>query len=155
MTSKGQITVPKDVRLKLNLKPGDRVLFIVENDGAVRMRAINKDISSLIGILPRPKRAATLEEIEAALGLALRTGEDDEEIDTLGGLVFLRSGRVNSINHYFLFFDFPAENFRLSGILFRRGWNPVQAGLEPCSGGSQKFPPELWDLEKIFRRKFF
>jgi magnesium and cobalt transporter len=37
---------------------------------------------------------APLEEIEAALGLALRTGEDDEEIDTLGGLVFLRTGRV-------------------------------------------------------------
>jgi magnesium and cobalt transporter len=37
---------------------------------------------------------APLEEIEAALGLALRTGEDDEDIDTLGGLVFLRSGRV-------------------------------------------------------------
>ena len=67
MTSKGQITVPKDVRLKLNLKPGDRVLFIVEDDGAVRVRAVNKDISSLIGILPRPKRAATLEEIEDAI----------------------------------------------------------------------------------------
>lgn len=67
MTSKGQITVPKDVRLKLNLRPGDRVLFIVEDDGAVRMRALNKDISSLIGILPRPKRAATLEEIEEAI----------------------------------------------------------------------------------------
>lgn len=67
MTSKGQITVPKDVRLKLNLKPGDRVLFIVEDDGAVRMRAVNKDISSLIGILPRPKRAATIEEIEEAI----------------------------------------------------------------------------------------
>jgi magnesium and cobalt transporter len=37
---------------------------------------------------------APLEEVEAALGLALRTGEEDEEIDTLGGLVFLRSGRV-------------------------------------------------------------
>jgi magnesium and cobalt transporter len=37
---------------------------------------------------------APLEEIEAALGVALRTGEDDEEIDTLGGLVFLRTGRV-------------------------------------------------------------
>ena len=67
MTSKGQITVPKDVRLKLNLKPGDRVLFLVEDDGAVRIRAANKDISSLIGILPRPKRAATLEEIEEAI----------------------------------------------------------------------------------------
>jgi magnesium and cobalt transporter len=37
---------------------------------------------------------APLEEIEAAIGLRLRTGEDDEEIDTLGGLVFLRTGRV-------------------------------------------------------------
>jgi magnesium and cobalt transporter len=37
---------------------------------------------------------APLEEIEAVLGLALRAGEEDEEIDTLGGLVFLRSGRV-------------------------------------------------------------
>lgn len=67
MTSKGQITVPKDVRLRLNLKAGDRVLFVVENDGAVRMRAANKDISSLVGILPKPKRAATLEEIQEAI----------------------------------------------------------------------------------------
>ena len=37
---------------------------------------------------------APLEEIEAALGIPLRMGEEDEEIDTLGGLVFLRSGRV-------------------------------------------------------------
>ena len=37
---------------------------------------------------------APLEEIEAALGIRLRTGEEDEEIDTLGGLVFLRLGRV-------------------------------------------------------------
>ena len=37
---------------------------------------------------------APLEEIEAALGIPLRVGEEDEEIDTLGGLVFLRSGRV-------------------------------------------------------------
>ena len=37
---------------------------------------------------------APLEDIEAAIGLRLRTDEDDEEIDTLGGLVFLRTGRV-------------------------------------------------------------
>jgi magnesium and cobalt transporter len=37
---------------------------------------------------------APLEAFEATIGLALRNGEDDEEIDTLGGLVFLRAGRV-------------------------------------------------------------
>jgi magnesium and cobalt transporter len=35
-----------------------------------------------------------LAEFEAAIGLTLRNSEDDEEIDTLGGLVFLRTGRV-------------------------------------------------------------
>jgi AbrB family looped-hinge helix DNA binding protein len=70
MTSKGQITVPKAVRVKLNLKAGDRVLFIVEDDGAVRMWAANKDISSLRGILPPPKRKATIEEIEASIAKA-------------------------------------------------------------------------------------
>ena len=70
LTSKGQITLPKAVRVRLNLKPGDRVLFIVEEDGAVRMRAANKDISSLRGILPPPKRKATIEEIEASIAKA-------------------------------------------------------------------------------------
>jgi magnesium and cobalt transporter len=38
--------------------------------------------------------AAPLEEIEAALGIPLRTEDEDEEIYTLGGLVFQRSGHV-------------------------------------------------------------
>jgi antitoxin PrlF len=67
MTSKGQITVPRDVRLKLNLKAGDRIQFIVEGDGTARLRAVNKDISSLRGILPPPKRKATIEDIEASI----------------------------------------------------------------------------------------
>ena len=37
-----------------------------------------------------------MEEVEAAIGIRLRTDEDDEEIDTLGGIVFLRTGRVPS-----------------------------------------------------------
>ncbi len=37
---------------------------------------------------------APLAEFEAAIGMALRAGDDDEDIDTVGGLVFLRVGRV-------------------------------------------------------------
>lgn len=37
---------------------------------------------------------APLSELEKALGFALTDKEEDEEIDTLGGLVFLLSGRV-------------------------------------------------------------
>ncbi len=70
MTSKGQITVPKEVRLRLNLRTGDRVVFVVEDDGTVRLRAANKDISSLRGILPPPKRKATIEQIEESIAKA-------------------------------------------------------------------------------------
>lgn len=35
-----------------------------------------------------------LDDFEAAIGLTLRSDEDDDEIDTLGGLVFLLVGRV-------------------------------------------------------------
>ena len=31
ITTKGQITIPKDVREKMNLKTGDKVLFFEEN----------------------------------------------------------------------------------------------------------------------------
>ena len=71
MTSKGQITVPKDVRLKLGLKPGDRVRFLVEADGRVRLLPAKRDIGELVGILPKPKRALTIEEMDQALGRAI------------------------------------------------------------------------------------
>ena len=32
ITSKGQITIPKDIRKKMNLKTGDKILFFEEND---------------------------------------------------------------------------------------------------------------------------
>ena len=38
--------------------------------------------------------AAPLDEFEAAIGVRLRMDDDDEDIDTIGGLVFLRNGSV-------------------------------------------------------------
>ena len=71
MTSKGQITVPKDVRIKLGLRPGDRVRFILEADGRFRLLPAKRDISDLVGILPKPRRALSIEEMDAALGRAI------------------------------------------------------------------------------------
>jgi AbrB family looped-hinge helix DNA binding protein len=71
MTSKGQITVPKDVRLRLNLKPGDRVRFIIEADGRVRFLPAKRDIEDLMGILPRPKRKLSLKEIDDTVQTAV------------------------------------------------------------------------------------
>jgi len=32
LTSKGQITIPRDIRTKMNLRTGDKILFFEEND---------------------------------------------------------------------------------------------------------------------------
>jgi len=64
MSSKGQITLPKDIRDRLGLKQGDRVRFIVENDGRVRLLPAKRDVSELLGILPKPKRRLSIEEMD-------------------------------------------------------------------------------------------
>ena len=71
MTSKGQLTVPKDVRQKLGLKPGDRIRFLIEADGRVRLMPAKRDISELVGILPKPKRTLRLEEMDEAIEQAV------------------------------------------------------------------------------------
>ena len=38
LTSKGQVTIPKDIRTLLKLKTGDKVLFTGNADGTVTMR---------------------------------------------------------------------------------------------------------------------
>ena len=51
LTSKGQITIPKAVRECLHLESGDRVRFVVQPDGSVVLRARNKPIDGLAGLL--------------------------------------------------------------------------------------------------------
>lgn len=67
LTSKGQITIPKAVRDALQLRTGDRLDFVVQTDGTVRVLPIKGSVKSLKGILPRPVRPVTLEEMEQAI----------------------------------------------------------------------------------------
>jgi antitoxin PrlF len=54
LTSKGQTTIPREVRAFLKLKPGDRLEFEFLSDGqSVLMKAANIHVSSLRGILKR------------------------------------------------------------------------------------------------------
>lgn len=70
MTSKGQTTIPKEIRDHLNLKPGDQITYTVEGDRVV-ICAKNLYPSALRKILPRPKKALSLEEIDDALSRAM------------------------------------------------------------------------------------
>lgn len=67
ITSKGQVTLPKALRERLHLEPGDRVEFIVEAEGVVRMVPRKASVKALKGMLPKPKRPVSLEEMEKAV----------------------------------------------------------------------------------------
>jgi antitoxin PrlF len=54
LTSKGQITIPVDIRLSLALSPKDRLTFTLMPDGTVVMRAKTKSILGLRGLLKPP-----------------------------------------------------------------------------------------------------
>jgi antitoxin PrlF len=66
VTSKGQITVPKAVRTKLGLEAGHRVEFI-ETDAGFLVKPATRDIRSLKGILPKPRRAVTIEAMNRSI----------------------------------------------------------------------------------------
>ena len=67
ITSKGQVTIPKPVRDKLKLRTGDRLDFIVESDGTVRLVPITTSIKELKGLVPKPKRILSLEDMDKAI----------------------------------------------------------------------------------------
>ncbi len=58
LTSKGQTTIPKDVRAAAKLKPGDRLHFAVLEDGTIIVRAKNKSIQDISFKPPRGKRVS-------------------------------------------------------------------------------------------------
>lgn len=54
LTSKGQTTIPKDIRDGLGLKAGDRLSFTLLTDGTVIVRAKTRRLLDLAGTLARP-----------------------------------------------------------------------------------------------------
>ena len=65
LTSKGQLTVPKDVRERLGLSPGDRVAIELDGENRATMRRL-LNIRDLFGRFPTNGRSATVEEMRAA-----------------------------------------------------------------------------------------
>jgi antitoxin PrlF len=67
ITSKGQVTIPKEIRAHLRLGSGHKVRFTIEDGSRVVIVPVYKRLSELADILPRPKRSATLEEIDEGI----------------------------------------------------------------------------------------
>ena len=67
VTSKGQITIPIEVRKKLGLRAGDRVGFVEGKPGEYILRPKTGSVMGLKGILRRKGKAVSIEEMNRTI----------------------------------------------------------------------------------------
>lgn len=67
LTSKGQLTLPKDVRAALGVGPGDRVDFVRMEDGNFAVSPATHSVKSLKGLIAKPRMAISLEDMDKAI----------------------------------------------------------------------------------------
>ena len=70
MTSRGRVTMPREIRDALGVSPGDKLAFRRTLTGEIVVEACNVDFRSLAGMLRPREHGATLEQIEEAIGTA-------------------------------------------------------------------------------------
>ena len=79
LTSKGQVTIPKEVRKALNLKPSEKVIVIVEGNQAV-IKPLRGNILDIGGSVKTPEKGKPVdfhrvrEEVKRRIARKAATG---------------------------------------------------------------------------------
>ncbi len=67
MTSKGQVTIPADVRQRMGLGAGDRIEFVELESGGFAIKPAIDDVRSLKGVLRKPEKPVSTDDMNAAI----------------------------------------------------------------------------------------
>ena len=67
LTSKGQITIPADVRRTLGVQAGDRVEFVEIQPGRFELVAATRSVRELKGMLGKPARTLSIEDMNRVI----------------------------------------------------------------------------------------
>jgi len=67
VTSKGQITIPAEVRSALGVDAGDRVEFVQIAPGRYEFIAATLPVTALKGMFGKARKAVSIEEMNAAI----------------------------------------------------------------------------------------
>jgi len=67
ITSKGQVTIPSSVRAAIGLVPGDQIEFVRESGNKYVITPRTCSIKELRGIVPKPAKPVSLEDMEEAI----------------------------------------------------------------------------------------
>ncbi len=73
LTSKGQVTIPKQVRELLHLHSGDRIEFLVHGNAEALLKPITRTVSDVFGCLhDSNQKAVSVEEMNEAIAQRVR-----------------------------------------------------------------------------------
>ena len=67
MTSKGQVTIPAEVRQRMGLGTGDRIEFVELDTGGFEIKPAIDDVRSLKGLLRKPVKPVSLADMNVAI----------------------------------------------------------------------------------------
>jgi antitoxin PrlF len=68
LTSKGQVTIPKEVRTSLQLHAGDKVEFIITENGEALLKPVTKKVDEVFGRLHRSgRKPVSVEKMDAGI----------------------------------------------------------------------------------------
>ncbi|WP_024694735.1 type II toxin-antitoxin system PrlF family antitoxin [Pseudomonas syringae] len=67
LTSKGQVTIPAQVRVSLGLDTGDRIEFVELPDGKFAIMAATHSVQDLKGLIRKPAKAVSIEDMNSAI----------------------------------------------------------------------------------------
>ena len=67
VTSKGQVTIPKPIRDRLHLEPGDRIDFILDETGDLRVTPVTVSVTRLKGMVQKPDFPVSVETMDEAI----------------------------------------------------------------------------------------
>jgi AbrB family looped-hinge helix DNA binding protein len=67
LTTKGQVTIPREVRKKLGVDVGDRVEFVETTPGVFALQAATRSVEELKGLIRKPRRRVSLAGMDAAI----------------------------------------------------------------------------------------
>ena len=73
LTNKGQVTIPKAVRESLGLHSGDKLEFVIVENGKACIRPVTKKVDDVFGRLYKPeKKPVSVEEMDEKIRQKMR-----------------------------------------------------------------------------------
>ena len=67
ITGKGQITIPVEIRRRLDLQTGDKINFLIDEDNVVKFSPVTRNIKSLKGLVTKPDKPVSVDQMKATV----------------------------------------------------------------------------------------